>query len=59
MRIVQKWANEANLTAEEMKKKQNIGISRGGKNTKVHALVDRLGNPIRLILTGGEAHDNK
>jgi hypothetical protein len=23
-----------------MKKKQDIGLSRGGKNTKVHALVD-------------------
>ena len=42
-----------------MKKKQNIGISRGGKNTKVDAVVDGLGNPIRLIITGGEVHDSK
>lgn len=42
-----------------MIKKQNIGISRGGKNTKIHALVDGLGNPIRLIFTGGAVHDSK
>ena len=42
-----------------MKKKQYIGLSRGGKNTKIHALVDGLGNPIRLIFTGGEVHDSK
>ncbi len=47
------------MTAEEMKKKQDIGLSRGGKNTKVHALVDGLGNPIRLIFTSGEVHDSK
>jgi len=47
------------LTAEEMTKKQDIGLSRGGKNTKIHALVDGLGNPIRLIFTGGEVHDSK
>ena len=28
---------------------QGIGVSRGGKNTKIHALVDGLGNPIKLI----------
>jgi transposase len=42
-----------------MKKKQDIGLSRGGKNTKIHALVDGLGNPIRLTFTGGEVHDSK
>ena len=42
-----------------MRKKQDIGISCGGKNTKIHALVDGLGNPIRLIFTGGEVHDSK
>ena len=47
------------MTAEQMKKKQDIGLSRGGKNTKLHALVDGLGNPIRLIFTSGEVHDSK
>jgi hypothetical protein len=34
-----------------------IGRSRGGLSTKIHALVDALGNPIGVFLTGGEAHD--
>jgi transposase len=42
-----------------MAKTQGIGISRGGKNTKIHALVDGLGNPIRLIFTSGEVNDSK
>ena len=36
---------------------QAIGRSRGGLSTKIHALVDALGNPIGFFLTGGEAHD--
>ncbi|KAI4453502.1 peptidyl-prolyl cis-trans isomerase-related [Holotrichia oblita] len=47
------------MSADEMIKKQDIGLSRGGKNTKIHALVDGLGNPILLIFTGGEVHDSK
>lgn len=42
-----------------MKEKQDIGLSRGGKNTKIHALVDGLGNPIRLIFTSGQVNDSK
>lgn len=34
-----------------------IGKSRGGRTTKIHALVDALGNPVRLSLTVGERHD--
>ena len=26
-------------------------------STKIHALVDALGNPLRLLLTPGQAHD--
>jgi transposase len=33
---------------------QAIGRSRGGLTTKIHACVDALGNPIRLILTAGQ-----
>ena len=36
---------------------QAIGRSRGGLTTKIHALVDALGNPIELMLTPGQAHD--
>src|SRR6202045_3808274 len=36
---------------------QAIGRSRGGLTTKIHALVDALGNPVELMLTPGQAHD--
>jgi transposase len=36
---------------------QALGRSRGGFSTKVHVVVDGLGNPLRLCLTGGQAHD--
>ena len=36
---------------------QALGRSRGGFGTKIHALVDALGNPLRFILTGGERHE--
>jgi IS5 family transposase len=26
-------------------------------STKIHALVDALGNPLRFLLTSGQAHD--
>ena len=34
--------------------KQAVGRSRGGRNTKIHALKGRL---LAILLTGGEAHD--
>lgn len=36
---------------------QALGRSRGGFGTKVHIAVDALGDPVRLILTGGQAAD--
>ncbi|MCW3477468.1 IS5 family transposase [Limobrevibacterium gyesilva] len=36
---------------------QAIGRFRGGLSTKIHTLVDALGNPVHFFLTGGEAHD--
>jgi transposase len=36
-----------------------IGISRGGRTTKIHALVDLLGRPLRLALTPGNTSDIK
>jgi len=33
------------------------GRSRGGLATKIHAIVDALGNPLALSLTGGHTHD--
>lgn len=34
-----------------------MGRSRGGRNTKIHALADAKGRLIAILLTGGEAHD--
>src|SRR5215211_636766 len=36
---------------------QAIGRSKGGLTTKIHALVDALGNPTGFHLTGGQEHD--
>jgi transposase len=36
-----------------------MGRSRGGLTSKIHALVDTNGLPIRLALSPGEAHDNR
>lgn len=36
---------------------QSLGRSRGGLSTKIHALTDALGNPLKLILTAGQAAD--
>ena len=36
-----------------------MGRSRGGLTTKIHALVDAMGRPIRLKLTAGQAHDGR
>ena len=35
-----------------------MGRSRGGFGSKLHVLVDALGNPLRFILTSGAAGDN-
>src|SRR5258707_15370536 len=36
---------------------QEIGRSRGGPSTKIHAVVDALGNPVRLALSPGQTHE--
>ncbi len=38
---------------------QEIGRSRGGPSTKIHALVDALGNPVKLLLSPGQTHEMK
>lgn len=40
-------------------KRQSMGRSRGGLTSKIHALVDTNGLPVRLALTAGDAHDNR
>src|SRR5207247_7767954 len=37
--------------------KQAIGRSRGGRNTKIHAIADAKGRLLSILLTGGEAYD--
>ncbi len=49
------WRKKRALGAET---NQDIGVSRGGKNTKIHAIVDGLGNPVKLFFTGGNINDN-
>ena len=40
-------------------RQQHMGRSRGGLTSKVHAVVDANGLPVRLSLSPGEAHDNR
>jgi len=40
-------------------KNQAIGISRGGRSTKIHAIVDAKGRPLNFIVTGGQVHDSQ
>jgi transposase len=39
--------------------KQAIGISRGGRSTKIHAIVDSKGRPLNFTVTGGQVHDSQ
>ncbi len=41
----------------EEPKEQALGRSKGGFTTKIHVMVDALGNPLDFILTGGQAAD--
>jgi transposase len=40
-------------------KNKAVGISKGGRNTKIHVIVDGLGNPISFLLSAGNEHDSK
>ena len=42
---------------EKSKDHQCIDISRGGRSTKTHAVVDALGNPIHIQLSAGNVND--
>ena len=35
-----------------------IGRTRGGLNTKLHAIVDGLGNPVEFMLSAGNDYDS-
>ena len=38
---------------------QALGISRGGRSTKIHAIVDSKGLPLNFAVTGGQVHDSQ
>lgn len=42
------------------KKRENkaIGLTKGGLNTKIHAIVDGLGNPVAFLLSPGNDGDS-
>lgn len=46
-------------TAGKKSEDKAVGVSRGGRNTKIHALVDGLGNPLAFLLSSGNDHDSK
>lgn len=52
-------AHQASAGARKKSGPQAIGITRGGLNTKIHAVCDALGNPLRFVLTPGQRHDSK
>jgi len=37
---------------------EGLGRSRGGLSSKIHCVVDALGNPVDFILTGGQVNDS-
>ncbi|HEY8158458.1 MAG TPA: IS5 family transposase [Methylobacter sp.] len=43
--------------AKKQHHEEAIGKSRGGLSTKIHAAVDALGNPVRLLLTAGQTSE--
>jgi glutamate 5-kinase len=49
------------ISTERVKKEremQAVGRGRGGLTTKIYAAVDSLGNPVRLLLTAGQASEH-
>jgi transposase len=41
----------------EVAEAEGVGTSRGGRNSKIHAVVDIYGRPVRLLITPGNIHD--
>ena len=52
-------AHQQAATAKKGDRDHCLGRSRGGLTTKIHAVVDAQGLPIRLGLTAGQAHDGQ
>lgn len=43
---------------ERFEKNQFIGITHGGRNTNIHAVMDSLGNPIHIQFSSWDIHDS-
>lgn len=52
IRVHQDGAPHTQLADDE-----GVGTSRGGRSTKIHALVDVRGRPVKLLITPGNHHD--
>ncbi|MDE6902797.1 MAG: transposase, partial [Lachnospiraceae bacterium] len=50
---VHESANGGGKTADKA-----VGRTRGWLNTKLHAIVDGLGNPVEFMLSAGNNHDS-
>lgn len=57
--IVRAHACAAGAPQSHLKEPQDqaLGRSTGGFTTKIHVMVDALGNPLKFILTGGQSAD--
>ena len=44
--------------AGEKTERKAVGRTRGGLNTKLHVIVDELGNPVEFLLSPGNDHDS-
>ncbi len=52
-------AHRAASGAQKVEQNQAIGVSRGGRSTKIHAIVDSKGRPLNFAVTGGQVHDSQ
>ena len=50
-------ARRRSAGAQKKTVRKPFGRSRGGLTTKIHALVDALGNPVEVMLSAGQDHD--
>ena len=51
-------AAQAQKRGRKFKSKKHIGISSSIRTTKIHVVVDELGNPVYIKLTAGQIHDS-
>jgi transposase len=52
-------AHQHGTGAKKAGQDQAIGRSKDGLSTKIHVLVDAQGNPLKIMLTAGQVHDDR